>query len=110
MEIKTAKCFSQFSVLSESSNNKHRAVLRSECPKFENGSQIVVFVKNSFDEEVSGVEKCLYEDCKEGELVIGVRGNDIFSFSLEDGELKVVCPSDYDFQLLGGELIVSKKV
>lgn len=106
-EVKTIECFSEFFVVSDNLGLQ-KAILKSGVPKIEEGSQIIVFLEVDFNEGEKSLEKFLYEDCSEGDLLVGVKGEENFSFNLEDGELVMVCPENYDFSLRDGELIMSR--
>lgn len=101
--IKTVECFSDFFI--QSRRAKCVATLSLKPSKLEDNTQFKVLLKSSSDQEGS-IEKFLYENCKDGELVVAVKGDGMFSFNLQEGELIVVCPEGYDFELVDGELIV----
>lgn len=104
-ETKTIECFSKFCVFSKNEGSK--GVIETSIPKIKESSEILVCLETKFEEDTKGLPSCLYKGCKEGELVIGYKGEEMFSFNLEQGELIVVCPENYDFELKDGYLIVS---
>lgn len=103
-EVKTIVCLPCFV------GGSRNALYKFSWPQIDTNLDIKFHLNN---EALLGTEVCktaFYEKCKEGDLVVAVRTNEIFGMNLEEGDLVMVYPENYDFEVDSNGCLLMEKI
>lgn len=103
-EVKTIRCFPHFIGASE------KALYRfSGCQE---GTSLDIKFHLNFEElpDIGICKTAFYTPCQEGDLVVAVNTDEVFGINLEEGDLVMVYPETYDFEIDNNGCLLQKEV
>lgn len=102
-EVKTIECLPYFVGSSE------EALYKFSWTQTSSNLDIKLHLNYEALSSLGVCKTAFYETCKEGELIVAVDTDEVFGMNLEEGDLIMVYPENYDFEIdSNGNLLISE--
>lgn len=105
-EVKTIECLPYFV------GGQEEALYKFYWPQTSSNLDIKLHLNYEALSSLGNLNVCktaFYETCREGELIVAVNTDEVFGMNLEEGDLIMVYPENYDFEIdSNGNLLISE--